>query len=363
MHSIAAAMSGGVDSSTAACLLRQEGYDLIGITLRLFSNEDTETVDRACCSLEDVEDARQAAQRLGFPHYTFNLSEDFREHVIAPFISAYEQGRTPNPCIDCNRHIKFGALLRRVEELGREGVATGHYVRRSYDAGADRYLLYRARHLEKDQSYVLYCLTQEQLSRSLFPLGELSKDEVRAIAREQGLAAAHKGESQDICFVPDGDYGSFLRRYTGKDYPSGPFLDAQGRVLGQHRGIVDYTLGQRRGLGVSSDRGRLYVQRIDPAANTVTLTGNAALFSSGLEARQINLIPCAALEGSVRLQAKVRYRQAVQPCTVRQTGEDCLRVEFDSPQRAVTPGQAVVLYDGDLVVGGGVIDRVLGDQT
>ena len=357
---IAAAMSGGVDSSVAAFLLKEQGYDLIGVTMDLRSDDPGRPAGGGCSADRDAEDARAVARQLGFPHYTFPFGERFRAQVVDPFVAEYEAGRTPNPCVACNRCIKFGALLSLVREMGRDGVATGHYARLDYDAGSGRHLLKTALHPDKDQSYVLCTLTQDQLAHSLFPLGGLSKEEIRAIARDQGLASAHRRDSQDICFVPDGDYAAFIRRHTGRDYPPGPFVDGEGRVLGTHQGIICYTLGQRRGLGVSSD-GRLYVQHIDPAANTVTLTSGQGLYARTLEAGHINLIPCAALTAPLRVRAKVRYRQQAQSATVEQTGPDRLRVTFDQPQRAITPGQTVALYDGDVVVGGGTIERVKED--
>ena len=359
----AVAMSGGVDSSAAALLLRQEGRELAGVTLRLTDNALAGlNGESACCYLEDVEDAQAAARRLGFPHYVFNFTACFCREVVDPFVRAYEAGETPNPCALCNQRVKFGALHQRARELGWDKVATGHYVRLDFDRGSGRWLLKKAAHTEKDQSYVLAQLSQEQLSRSLFPLGALSKEEVRTIAREAGLLNAHKRDSQDICFVPDGDYGAFIRRYTGKDYPSGPYLDEAGAVLGRHTGIIDYTVGQRRGLGVSSSRGRLYVKELRPEDNAVVLSDNAALFARTLTADRLNLIPCQRLDGPVRLLAKIRYRMAEQPCTVEQTGEDSVRITFDQPQRAITPGQTAVFYDGDLVVGGAVItERIPAD--
>ena len=359
----AVAMSGGVDSSAAALLLRQEGRELAGVTLRLTDNALAGlNGESACCSLDDVEDAAAAARRLGFPHYVFNFTACFCREVVDPFVRAYEAGETPNPCALCNQRVKFGALHQRARELGWDKVATGHYVRLDFDRGSGRWLLKKAAHTEKDQSYVLAQLSQEQLSRSLFPLGALSKEEVRTIAREAGLLNAHKRDSQDICFVPDGDYGAFIRRHTGRDYPSGPFLHEDGTPLGRHTGIIDYTVGQRRGLGVSSSRGRLYVKELRPEDNAVVLSDNAALFARTLTADRLNLIPCQRLDGPVRLLAKIRYRMAEQPCTVEQTGEDSVRITFDQPQRAITPGQTAVFYDGDLVVGGAVItERIPAD--
>lgn len=344
-HRTAVAMSGGVDSSAAALLLQREGRELLGLTLHLFHGG------------EEGADAAAVAAQLGFPHRTLDMCREFQSEVIDPFVAEYEGGRTPNPCVLCNRAVKFGALLRKAEELGCSQLATGHYARADYDAGSGRWLLRKAAHRSKDQSYVLAMLTQEQLSRAVFPLGELSKEEVRAIAAEAGLASAQKGDSQDICFIPDGDYGAFLRRYTGRDYPSGPYLDEAGTTLGRHTGLVDYTVGQRRGLGVSSNSGRRYVKEIRPVDNAVVLSDNAALFARALEGSGLNLIACARLDGPVRLAAKVRYRMAEQPCTVEQTGEETVRLTFDQPQRAITPGQTVVLYDGGTVVGGAVIER------
>lgn len=352
------AMSGGVDSSVAAFLMGQAGYRCIGVTMRLFNNgligmEQEST----CCSLDDVEDARSVARRLGMPFYVFNFTEDFHERVIDKFIRCYECGATPNPCIDCNRYLKFDHLLRRGLELGCEYVVTGHYARISRDAQTGRHLLYRAVDLSKDQSYVLYSLTQEQLAHTQFPLGSMTKAQIRAIAEEQGFVTAHKHDSQDICFVPDGDYVAFMERYTGKNYPSGNFLDLDGKVVGHHNGAVRYTIGQRKGLGLALGA-PVYVCGKDMEHNTVTVGPNEALFSTTLLANDWNWFPFPELAEPLHIQAKARYNQPPQPATVYPEPDGFARVVFDAPQRALTPGQAVVLYDGELVIGGGTITEV-----
>ena len=347
------AMSGGVDSSVAAFLSKQAGYECIGVTMKLFQNEDV-GVNRArtCCSLDDVEDARSVARRLGIPYYVFNFSSDFKSQVIGRFIATYESGATPNPCIDCNRYLKFDRLFQRARELGCEAVVTGHYARIEMQDG--RYVLKKALDGSKDQSYVLYSLTQEQLAHVRFPLGELSKSEVRSIAEAQGFCNAEKPDSQDICFVPDGDYAAFLERYTGKPYPSGDVLDLSGQAIGQHRGAVRYTIGQRKGLGLALNE-PIYVCRKDMAANTVTVGPEQALFSRELWADDMNWISIDQLSKPTRGYAKIRYRQTEQPATVYPDENGKIRILFDNPQRAVTAGQAVVLYDGDMVIGGGII--------
>ena len=353
------AMSGGVDSAVAAYLMQQKGFSCIGVTMRLFDNSILgEALESTCCSLDDVEDARSVARRLGFPFYVFNFTADFEEKVIRKFIRCYECGFTPNPCIDCNRHLKFDHLMRRSEELGCDGVVTGHYARIRRDEETGRYLLYRAADLSKDQSYVLYSLTQAQLARTHFPLGEMTKTETRAIAQQQGFINARKHDSQDICFVPDGDYVAFMERYTGKHYPSGDFLDLDGNAVGKHRGAVSYTLGQRKGLGLAMGA-PVYVCAKDMEKNTVTVGPNEALFSTTLFADDWNWFPFETLTEPIRVQAKARYNQPPQSATVYPGENGTARVVFDAPQRALTPGQAVVLYDGDLVVGGGTITEVM----
>ena len=353
------AMSGGVDSSVAAFLTLQAGCDCIGAMMRLFDNDILPAgQESSCCSLDDAEDARSVARRMGFPFYVFNSKTDFEEKVISKFIRCYECGATPNPCIDCNRYLKFKHLLRRALELGCDCIVTGHYARIRRDEASGRYLLYRAADLSKDQSYVLACLTQQQLAHTLLPLGEMTKAEVRAIAEEQGFVNARKHDSQDICFVPDGDYVAFMERYTGKKYTPGDFLDLQGNVVGKHCGAVCYTLGQRKGLGLAMGA-PVYVCAKDMERNTVTVGPNEALFSRTLMADDWNWIPFPTLTGPMRVTAKARYNQPPQPATVFPEEDSSARVVFDEPQRALTPGQAVVLYGGDLVIGGGTIREVV----
>ena len=353
------AMSGGVDSSVAAFLTQQEGFDCIGVTMRLYDNVPDEGCEsNTCCSLEDVEDARAVARRLGMPFYAFNFKADFKEKVIENFIRCYECGLTPNPCIECNRHLKFDHLLRRAQELGCDWVVTGHYAQIRRDENTGRYILYKAADLSKDQSYVLYSLTQEQLAHTRFPLGGLSKQAARQIAQEQSFVNARKHDSQDICFVPDGDYVAFMERYTGKSYAPGSFLDLDGNVVGTHQGAVRYTLGQRKGLGLAMGA-PVYVCAKDMEKNTVTVGPDEALYATSLLADNWNWFPFPELTESIRVSAKARYNQPPQPATVYPEENGVARVVFDAPQRALTPGQAVVLYDGDMVIGGGTITKVL----
>lgn len=346
-------MSGGVDSSVAALLLREQGYDCVGCTMKLYGNEDTGLPRRrTCCSLDDVEDARAAAFRLGIPYYVFNFKDSFRALVMEKFASSYENGLTPNPCIDCNRFLKFGRLLERAAVLGCSHIATGHYARIEERSG--RYYLKKALDETKDQSYFLYSMTQEQLAHTLFPLGGLHKSEVRRIAGGHGLVNAEKPDSQDICFVPDGDYAAAVERISGRPGRPGPFVDRDGNILGKHRGIIHYTVGQRRGLGISSAEA-LYVCKISARENTVTLGGNDDLFRTCADTGEFHWIAGEAPDGPVRCAVKLRSCQAERPATAVPTGEDTVRIVFDEPQRAVAPGQAAVLYDGDTVLGGGVI--------
>lgn len=349
------AMSGGVDSSVAALLVNKMGIECIGATMKLFNNEEAGVSrENTCCSLDDVEDARSVAYSLGMPYYVFNFSDLFRKTVIDRFVNDYENGRTPNPCIDCNRFLKFDKMYRRAREIGFDYVATGHYAR--IENNGKRWLLKKAADLTKDQSYVLYSMTQDQLAHTLFPLGNLTKARVREIAEENGFVNAKKHDSQDICFVQSGKYTDFIKRYTGREYPAGDFKDTDGNIIGRHKGIINYTVGQHKGLGIIS-REPLYVCSIHPEDNTVTLGRSDELFTNTLTAENINLISVEDIDKPMRVKAKIRYRQKEQYATVTRTGEDEIRVVFDEPQRAVTAGQAVVLYDGDTVVGGGTIKQ------
>ena len=349
------AMSGGVDSGVAALLTQREGYECIGATMKLYRKEQPDACGgKTCCSLDDVEDARAVAAKLNIPHYVFNFSDRFEQDVIRRFVDAYENGRTPNPCIDCNRFLKFDALFRRAQELGCDCIVTGHYARVEYCEASGRCLLRKAADPAKDQSYVLWSLRQEQLAKTLFPLGGLSKPEVRQIAQENGFVNAQKHDSQDICFVPNGKYAEFVEEYTGKSYPEGDFITGDGRVIGKHKGVIRYTVGQKKGLGLVLPE-PMYVCAIDPEANTVRLGSSEELFSTELTAGEINLISLPRIERPMRLKAKVRYRQQEEWATVSQPDEHTQRVVFDRPQPAITKGQSVVIYDGDIVVGGGVI--------
>lgn len=335
------AMSGGVDSSVAALLMKNKGYDLLGVTLSL-----TNEIEGA------VGDAKSVADIMGFPHEVLDLRNEFKKEVIERFIEAYEHCKTPNPCVFCNKHIKFGRLVDYAKDNGFSWVATGHYARIEFVGG--RYILKKGKDPSKDQSYVLYSLTQDKLKHSCFPLGNLSKKEAREIALENGFTNAKKQDSQDICFVPDGKYAEFIENYLGKAYPQGDFRDFEGNVLGTHKGLIRYTVGQRKGLGLALPK-PMYVCSLSPETNSVILGDNEDLFSDSLDAEDINLIVTDKLDGPISCEAKVRYSQRAEKAVVWQTGENDIHVEFDKPQRAVTSGQAVVLYDGDTVIGGGTI--------
>lgn len=349
------AMSGGVDSSVAAYLLKKEGYDCTGVTMKLYGlPPDADPGKRTCCSLSDTEDARSVAARLEIPYYVWDMQEQFKREVIQKFVDTYLQGNTPNPCIDCNRYLKFDALLKRARILGIDYLASGHYARIEQDSRTGRYLLKKGLDSSKDQSYVLYAMTQDQLAHTLLPLGHYTKKEIRALAKEQGFLNAAKPDSQDICFIPDGDYAAFIKQYTDHTSQEGNFIHKDGTVLGCHKGLIHYTLGQRRGLGIPSAK-RLYVCGKCPSDNTVILGKNADLFSKSCSISDINLISFDRLTAPVRCKVKIRYRQEEQWAVAEQTKEDRILITFDEPQRAITPGQAAVLYDGDIVLGGGTI--------
>ena len=347
------AMSGGVDSSVAAWLTMRAGFDCVGVTMRLFDNPDAGVPKgHPCCSLRDIQDAYAAAARLGIPFHAADFSREFRDKVIRPFAESYLRGETPNPCIACNRHMKFDLLHERASLLDCDMVVTGHYARIEHSGG--RWRLLKGVDPGKDQSYVLYDMTQDTLAHTLFPLGGMRKEETRRLAEELGLANAKKHDSQDICFAPDGNYARVVERYAEAPCPEGDFLDTEGRVLGRHRGILHYTIGQRRGLGVSGGE-RLYVLEIRPRDNTVVLGPNALLYSREVYARNFNWISGVPPASDLRVDAKIRYRHAEQPAWARCLPDGTVRVEFDEPQRAVTAGQSVVLYDGEEVLGGGEI--------
>ncbi|HWP51364.1 MAG TPA: tRNA 2-thiouridine(34) synthase MnmA [Clostridia bacterium] len=355
MNKVMVAMSGGVDSSVSALLLKQQGFDLCGATLSLYSNNDIGLCDtKTCCSLDDVEDARRVCARLGIDHFVFNLKEQFKQGVIEPFAEGYRRGETPNPCVECNRSIKFSGVLARARQLDYDAIATGHYVQSKYDVAVGRWLLKKGRDPAKDQSYVLYMLTQPMLARTLFPLGGLTKREVREMAEEHGLVTARKSESQDICFVPDGDYAGFLAKTLGVVSEPGCFVSPQGEVLGRHEGMIHYTLGQRRGLGISADR-RLFVVKKNMESNTVVLGDEVLLMRRRMTIDRLNWVSVAAPQSSIRAEVKSRYRQSAQPAWLHPQEDGSILVEFDAPQRALTPGQAAVFYAQDVVLGGGTI--------
>lgn len=350
-------MSGGVDSSVAAALLKEQGYHVIGVTLnlsaRLTVDEEVER-DDACCTLAAVEDARRVADQLGIDHYCLNLRELFAQKVVDNFVDEYRRGRTPNPCVRCNDHIKFEAVLVKARALGADYVATGHYARIERDSESGRYLLKRGLDPRKDQSYVLYVLTQDELAHTLLPLGSMDKHQTRDLARKFGLRVADKPDSQEICFVVGDDYGDFLARVAPEVVRPGPVLDLADRQIGVHRGIAFYTVGQRRGLGIATGESH-FVLEIDARRNALVVGPEAALYRDELIAEEPNLISVARLDAPLRVQAKVRYRMPAAAGLLDQPAPDRLRLRFDQPQRAITPGQSLVCYQDDLVVGGGTI--------
>lgn len=348
------AMSGGVDSSVAAYLMQQAGVACVGVTMQLCDS----TLLGQAYNADSTGDARSVAHKLGIPFHVLDHTADFRSYVVDSFIRCYEQGGTPNPCVECNKHIKFDILLQDALSLGCNCIVTGHYAKIRQDPSTGRYLLYRAGDTAKDQSYFLSCLTQHQLAHVRFPLGELTKEQVRQIAEAQGFLNARKRDSQDICFIPDGDYKTFMERYTGKRYPAGDFLDKDGSIVGKHTGAVGYTIGQRKGLGLAMGQ-PVYVCHKDMERNTVTVGADEDLYRTALRANNWNWIAIPELKEPIRVTAKIRYRHKEQPATVYPEENGFARVEFDEPQRAITTGQAVVLYDGDLVIGGGTIAEVV----
>ena len=363
---IAVAMSGGVDSSTVAAVLRAEGHNVIGLTMQLWNQRRLaghegmpEAVQGRCCSLDDVYDARRVAETIGIPYYVVNHEQRFEDEVVRPFVQEYLSGRTPIPCSLCNNHLKFDQLLLVAQQIGADHLATGHYARVEFDAKRDRWLLKRPADRSKDQTYFLFGLTQEQLSRTLFPLGALTKPEVRELARQHGLALAEKPDSQEICFVPGGDYKRFLDAYLeeqGEALPdtAGELVTTGGDVVGEHHGIHNFTVGQRKGLGVATGS-PLYVIQIKGDTRQVVVGNSDELYSDTLRVRRTNLIACAQLDQPLRVTVKIRHRHEPAPATIEATGGDEILVKFDQAQRAITPGQAAVFYDHDVVVGGGWI--------
>ena len=355
-RTVVVGLSGGVDSSVAAWLLKEQGYSVIGVTMQIWQDEEREIeeAEGGCCGLSAVEDARRVAAALKIPYYVMNFKQEFKEHVMDYFAREYQEGRTPNPCIACNRYVKWEALLKRSIAIGADYIATGHYARvERLENG--RYVIRRSVTAKKDQTYALYNLTQEQLAHTLMPVGEYEKEEIRKIAAGLGLNVAGKPDSQEICFIPDHDYASFIRQYTGKEDVPGNFVDRKGNVLGRHRGITHYTIGQRKGLGLSMGH-PVFVVEIRPETNEVVIGENEDVFTNILHCSKLNWMAVEGLDdGQLRLTAKIRYSHKDEPCVIRRIGEDLVECVFDRPVRAATPGQAVVFYQGDYVAGGGTI--------
>ena len=348
-------MSGGVDSSVAAYLLKEQGYDVIGVTMQIWQDESQEQIEDngGCCGITAVDDARRVAMQLDIPYYVMNFKNEFKKNVIDYFTDEYIHGRTPNPCIACNRHVKWESLLKRSLEIGADCIATGHYARIAQLENG-RYAIRNSVTAKKDQTYALYNLTQEQLSHTLMPVGDYNKDEIRAIAEKIGIQVAHKPDSMEICFVPDNDYAGFITRETGYLSRPGNFVDLHGNILGTHKGIIHYTVGQRKGLGLAMGH-PVFVVAIRPETNEVVIGENDDVFSTKLYANNINLMSVDKIEEPIRARAKIRYSHEGADCTIRMADDGLLECVFDEKQRAVTPGQALVIYDGDYVLGGGTI--------
>jgi tRNA-specific 2-thiouridylase len=352
---VVVAMSGGVDSSAAAALLVESGHEVIGLSMQLYDQRESPDAFGSCCSIDDLHDARRVAYRLGIPHYLVQLERPFEQTVVRNFVSEYAAGRTPIPCVHCNANLKFHELLERAAGLGASAVATGHYARVAYDEVARRYRLYRGVDGGKDQSYFLFSLVQDQLARALFPVGHLTKPEVRTVAARHELAVARKPDSHEICFIPDGDAASFVERAIGDDALPGEIVDSGGRALGRHGGVHRFTVGQRKGLGVATGQ-PLYVLRLEPETARVIVGSRDELGSRELTAGSVNWISGMPPPGPARLSARIRHRHQDAPATVTADGTSRAHVAFDEPQMAITPGQAVVFYDGEEVLGGGWID-------
>ena len=348
-------MSGGVDSSVAAYLLKKQGYDVIGLTMQIWQEEDTKDIEEngGCCGLSAVDDAKRVANQLGIPHYVMNFRQDFKKYVIDDFIDEYRNGRTPNPCIRCNRYVKWESLLTRALGIGADYIATGHYARiRQLDNG--RYVISNSVTAKKDQTYALYSLTQEQLARTLMPVGEFSKDEIRQIAVENGLLTANKPDSMEICFVPDNDYAGYIINNSDVISTPGNFVDLQGNILGTHKGIIHYTVGQRKGLGIAFGK-PMFVLKIRPDTNEVVLGTNEESFANKLYCKNLNFMAVDNVTEKTKLTAKIRYNHSGEQCSIRKVEDDLYECVFTEPQRAITPGQAVVFYENNYVYGGGTI--------